>query len=103
MESGADVPVLSGQCAPLLAPTVPRTHRLHAIAARKQKLVQQLREEMSASEAARARAEEANLAKSKFLAAASHDLRQPLQAMNLFIEALRNERIPSAPGRYGFT
>ena len=64
----------------------------------KQKLVQQLREEMSASEAARARAEEANLAKSKFLAAASHDLRQPLQAMNLFIEALRNERDPQRAG-----
>lgn len=60
----------------------------------KQKLVHQLREEMSAAEAARVRAEEANLAKSKFLAAASHDLRQPLQAMNLFIEALRNEKDP---------
>ncbi|MDD5367414.1 MAG: hybrid sensor histidine kinase/response regulator [Gallionellaceae bacterium] len=60
----------------------------------KQELVHQLREEMSAAEAARALAEEANLAKSKFLAAASHDLRQPLQAMNLFIEALRNEKDP---------
>ena len=58
----------------------------------KQELVQQLREEMSAADEARARAEEASLAKSKFLAAASHDLRQPLQAMNLFIEALRNEK-----------
>ncbi|AWI80650.1 hybrid sensor histidine kinase/response regulator [Parazoarcus communis] len=59
-----------------------------------QELVQQLREEMSAAEVARARAEDANLAKSKFLAAASHDLRQPLQAMNLFIEALRTEKDP---------
>ena len=33
-------------------------------------------------------AEEANLAKSKFLAAASHDLRQPLHAMTLFTDAL---------------
>ena len=31
----------------------------------------------------------ANLAKSKFLAAASHDLRQPLQAMTLFTQALK--------------
>lgn len=31
---------------------------------------------------------DANAAKSKFLAAASHDLRQPLQAMNLFINVL---------------
>ena len=37
---------------------------------------------------ARDHAEQANLAKSKFLAAASHDLRQPLQAMNLFINVL---------------
>lgn len=65
----------------------------------KQELVQQLREEMSATEAARARAEDANLAKSKFLAAASHDLRQPLQAMNLFIEALRHEKDPARAER----
>ncbi|MFQ5785853.1 MAG: NahK/ErcS family hybrid sensor histidine kinase/response regulator [Alphaproteobacteria bacterium] len=37
---------------------------------------------------AREAAEEANLAKSKFLAAASHDLRQPLQAMRMFVAAL---------------
>lgn len=33
-------------------------------------------------------AEEANLAKSKFLAAASHDLRQPIHAQGLFLEVL---------------
>jgi len=33
-------------------------------------------------------AEQANADKSRFLAAASHDLRQPLQTMNLFAEAL---------------
>lgn len=33
-------------------------------------------------------AESANLAKSKFLAASSHDLRQPLMAINLFLDAL---------------
>ena len=37
-------------------------------------------------------AEKANVAKSKFLAAASHDLRQPLHALGLFASAL-NERI----------
>lgn len=61
----------------------------------KQALVQQLRAEMSAAQQARARAEEANLAKSKFLAAASHDLRQPLHAMNLLIGALRDDRDPA--------
>lgn len=36
-------------------------------------------------------AENANLSKSKFLASASHDLRQPLQAVNLFASALENQ------------
>jgi signal transduction histidine kinase/CheY-like chemotaxis protein len=35
-------------------------------------------------------AERANLAKSRFLAAASHDLRQPIHALGLYIGALRN-------------
>jgi signal transduction histidine kinase/CheY-like chemotaxis protein len=56
----------------------------------KQELVQQLQEEKSAAEKARTSAEEANVAKSKFLAAASHDLRQPLHAVNLFVDALRH-------------
>jgi two-component system, sensor histidine kinase len=33
-------------------------------------------------------AEQANIAKSRFLAAASHDLRQPLHALGLFVQAL---------------
>ncbi|GAB6052780.1 hypothetical protein JCM17960_16000 [Magnetospira thiophila] len=38
--------------------------------------------------AAKTSAEEANTAKTRFLAAASHDLRQPLQAITLYLEAL---------------
>lgn len=38
--------------------------------------------------AAKQEAEEANTAKSKFLAAASHDLRQPIHALGLFLELL---------------
>ncbi|MBX3653881.1 MAG: hybrid sensor histidine kinase/response regulator [Ramlibacter sp.] len=38
-------------------------------------------------------AQEANAAKTKFLAAASHDLRQPVHALNLFVEALGNTRL----------
>jgi signal transduction histidine kinase/ActR/RegA family two-component response regulator len=38
--------------------------------------------------AAKEAAEQANQAKSRFLAAASHDLRQPIQAMHLFQDAL---------------
>ncbi|MEZ5595804.1 MAG: hybrid sensor histidine kinase/response regulator [Pseudomonadales bacterium] len=42
---------------------------------------------------ARRDAEEANLAKSRFLAHASHDLRQPLHAIGLFVESLSNDDI----------
>jgi CheY-like chemotaxis protein len=37
----------------------------------------------------KALAEEANIAKSRFLAAASHDLRQPVHALSVFVGALR--------------
>lgn len=37
-------------------------------------------------------AEQATLAKSRFLAAASHDLRQPLHALSLFIDVLKEEK-----------
>jgi len=40
-------------------------------------------------------AEQANLAKSRFLAAASHDLRQPMHAISLYVESLK----PQMQGR----
>jgi two-component system, sensor histidine kinase len=49
----------------------------------------QLRVEKAEAEAARRAAEAASRAKTQFFAAASHDLRQPLHAMGLFAEALR--------------
>ena len=52
-------------------------------------LAAQLRAQTERAEAARREAEIANRAKSQFFAAASHDLRQPLHAMGLFAEALR--------------
>jgi signal transduction histidine kinase/CheY-like chemotaxis protein len=41
-------------------------------------------------------AESANLAKSRFLAAASHDLRQPVHALGLFVGALQGVAMPAA-------
>ncbi len=51
-------------------------------------LVERLRDESAITEQARVEAENANRAKSKFLAAASHDLRQPIHAQGLFLEVL---------------
>ncbi len=44
-------------------------------------------------------ADEANVAKSRFLAAASHDLRQPVHALSLFVGALRGHQLPHEVGR----
>ncbi|WP_053231681.1 hybrid sensor histidine kinase/response regulator [Sandaracinus amylolyticus] len=53
-----------------------------------------------AADAARANAESAALAKTRFLAAASHDLRQPLQALSLFADVLATEPpVPEARRR----
>jgi signal transduction histidine kinase len=56
-------------------------------------LVEQLRVEKQAADDARHEAEQANLAKSQFLAAASHDLRQPLYALSLFSSSLEELRL----------
>jgi len=53
-----------------------------------ERLVGALLERKKEAEASRLAAEQANQAKSKFLATASHDLRQPLQALRLFSDAL---------------
>jgi len=52
-------------------------------------LLAQLRVQKRISDEARREAEVANRAKTQFFTAASHDLRQPLHAMGLFAEALR--------------
>jgi signal transduction histidine kinase/CheY-like chemotaxis protein len=63
--------------------------------ARAQRLAEQLRAETALAEAARREAELANRAKTQFFAAASHDLRQPLHALGLFAEALRQKAAPN--------
>lgn len=62
---------------------------LMQIKVRADQLLIQLRAEKAAADVARQAAEVANRAKTQFFAAASHDLRQPLHAMGLFAEALR--------------
>jgi signal transduction histidine kinase len=57
--------------------------------ARTEELAAQLRVEKAEAEEARRQAEAASRAKTRFFAAASHDLRQPLHAVGLFAEALR--------------
>jgi two-component system, sensor histidine kinase len=55
---------------------------------RNAELVEELRAQKKA-------AEEANVAKSRFLAVASHDLRQPLHALELFVQALEDTPLPA--------
>jgi two-component system, sensor histidine kinase len=54
----------------------------------RERLVEDLRRQIE-------RAEEANAAKSRFLASASHDLRQPLHALSMFVGALAHHSMTS--------
>ncbi len=69
--------------------------RLALLQRRTATLMRQLRNAKTASDAARHQAEVANRAKTQFFTAASHDLRQPLHAMGLFAEALR-QHLPAS-------
>ncbi len=62
-----------------------------------EELARRLRAREAEAQAARERAEAANLSKSRFLAAASHDLRQPLHALSLLLYTLQQRtRDPEA-------
>lgn len=54
-------------------------------------LIDQLTEEKNASMAA-------NVAKSEFIATASHDLRQPMQSVNIFIDMIDNRQLNESHG-----
>ena len=56
-------------------------------------LLAQLRTKTVMAETAQREAEYANAAKSKFLAAASHDLRQPIHALGLFLDVLSRTQL----------
>jgi len=53
-------------------------------------LIEKVKKERNIAEQERNRAEKANTDKSRFLAATSHDLRQPLHALDLFLGGLKN-------------
>ncbi|PCJ33921.1 MAG: hypothetical protein COA93_06060 [Alphaproteobacteria bacterium] len=57
-------------------------------------LIKILKYEKNSAEKSREIADHDNAAKSRYLAAASHDLRQPLNAMGFFVEALKYEKDP---------
>lgn len=62
-------------------------------------LVEQLKKQNAIAEEARVKAEEASRSKSRFFAAANHDLRQPLHSLGLFATALRNGQVDEAGRR----
>ncbi len=59
----------------------------------REKVVEELRAEQKLSELERRKAEEASAAKSRFLANASHDLRQPAQALALYTAVLQRSAV----------
>jgi signal transduction histidine kinase/CheY-like chemotaxis protein len=63
-------------------------HESFAIRFQNQRLIEELERERAEVMRARDRAEAANNSKSRFLAAASHDLRQPLHALSLYSATL---------------
>lgn len=64
-------------------------HESIALRYRNLDLIEQLKAKSALAVAAQQRAEQASLAKSQFFAAASHDLRQPLQALGLYVSSFR--------------
>ncbi|MGC4080516.1 MAG: HAMP domain-containing sensor histidine kinase [Rubrivivax sp.] len=64
-------------------------HEAIRLKTRTDELAAQLRVEKAEADAARRAAEAASRAKTQFFAAASHDLRQPLHAMSLYVQALQ--------------
>ncbi len=69
--------------------TIPNRDELGALAGDLNRMSEELGRLYAQVEAERENAERANLDKSRFLAAASHDLRQPMHALNLWVSNLR--------------
>ncbi|MGD1887387.1 MAG: sensor histidine kinase, partial [Cohaesibacteraceae bacterium] len=65
--------------------------------AQKDDMIAELEQQRGIAEEARRRADDANLAKSRFLATMSHELRTPLNAILGFSEVLKNEVLGPLP------
>jgi two-component system, cell cycle sensor histidine kinase PleC len=77
------------------------SHDMLIFKAERERLIGELQQAMDQAEAARAKAEEANQAKSRFLATMSHELRTPLNAIMGFSEVLSTEMMgPHAISAY---
>lgn len=59
------------------------------------RLVERLKVEVNQSEKARRQAEHLSERRSRFFAAANHDIRQPLQAMGIYLDLLRRRSTPA--------
>jgi len=70
-----------------------RTIELTTVNSKLQQEVEERRQAEEALRVAKAEAEAANMGKTKFIAAASHDLLQPLNAARIFTQALSETRI----------
>ena len=90
--SDAANPVLAGFFLIYYAGMIKFSIDLHKMLADNYRLQLELEETNSELLVQKQAAEKANIDKSRFLAAASHDLRQPLYAMELFLGALAKER-----------
>ncbi len=84
--SGEEIPVEIG-----LSPVIVRDEATTLVRFRD---IRQQKQEQEALEAAKARADEASRTKSRFLAAASHDLRQPLQSISMYLAVLGGKLSP---------
>jgi two-component system, sensor histidine kinase len=73
-----------------------RTEQYESLNARLTRELESRREIELALKAAKLQAEEANASKTRFLAAASHDLRQPLNSAVLFLESVDDEGVRTA-------